>query len=58
MAFGSIFWMILVKGLEKDLSDICYDKKGNLSEIIGHSIYLCNHCIDSLHSMAVIKNLF
>ena len=55
MAFGSILWMILVKGLEKNLSGNCYDKKGDLSEIIGHSNYLCNHCIDSLHSMAVIK---
>ena len=52
------FWIILVKGLEKNLSVNCYDKKGDLSEIIGHSNYLCNHCIDSLHSMAVIKNLF
>ena len=55
MAFGPILWMILVKGLEKNLSVDCYDKEGDLSEIIGHSNYLCNHCIDSLHSMAVIK---
>ena len=53
MAFGSIFWIILVKGLEKKLSFNCYDKKGHLSEIIGHSTSLCNHCIDSSHSMAV-----
>ena len=34
------------------------DGKGDFSEIIGRSNYLCNHCIDSLHIMAVIKNLF
>ena len=54
MVFGSIFGMILVKGLEKNMAVNCYGKKGKLSEIIGHSTSLCNQCCDSSHSMAMI----
>ena len=32
--------MIDLKGFEKNLSFNCYDKKGHLSEIIGHSTSL------------------
>ena len=56
MASGSILWMILVKGLEKNLPVNCYNKKGDL--VIWHSNCLFNHCIDSLDSMAVIKETF